>query len=127
MFLPPLGDTLRYAQPSVKDGQFAIAKVNGTIRLVQVSLATPASALTTVDVKIFRHEFIHIFRYLECRTLHPADVHIIELIDDHRKTYEEDSDTVFLAKDVMERISKLTSRAPSAAYPQQHFSRMRRR
>jgi hypothetical protein len=72
-----------------------------------------------------RHEFIHIFRYLECKTLHPADVHIIELIDDRHKTYEEESDTVFLAKDVMERISKLTSRAP-LAHPQQ-FSRMRRR
>ncbi|KAJ7074971.1 hypothetical protein B0H15DRAFT_742909, partial [Mycena belliarum] len=94
--------------PSVDDGQFAIARVNGTIRLVQVSLATPASALSTVDVKIFRHEFIHIFRYLECRTLHPTDVHILELIEDRQKTYEEENDTVFLAKDVMERMSKLT-------------------
>ncbi|KAJ7746476.1 hypothetical protein DFH07DRAFT_748498 [Mycena maculata] len=118
---------LDYAhQLSVDDGQFAIAKVNGTIKLVQVSLATPASALTTVDVKIFRHEFIHIFRYAECRTLHPADVHIIELIDDHHKSYEEENDTVFLAKNVMERMSKLTSRAPFAAHPQ-HVSRMRRR
>ncbi|KAJ7096041.1 hypothetical protein C8R44DRAFT_813060 [Mycena epipterygia] len=121
----PMGELADYAQPSVDDGRFAIARVNGVIRLVQVSLATPASALTTVDVKIFRHEFIHIFRYLECKTLHPADVHIIELIDDHHKTYEEENDTVFLAKDVMERISKLTSRAP-LAHPQ-HFSRMRRR
>ncbi|KAJ7484331.1 hypothetical protein FB451DRAFT_1232152 [Mycena latifolia] len=112
---------LRYAVPAVDDGQFAIARVNGAIRLVQVSLATPASALTTVDVKIFRHEFIHIFRYLECKTLHPADVHILELIDDRQKTYEEENDTVFLAKDVMERISKLTSARP------QHFSRTRRR
>ncbi|KAJ7512394.1 hypothetical protein B0H11DRAFT_1660116, partial [Mycena galericulata] len=108
-----------YAQPSVEDGQFAIARVKGAIRLVQVSLATPTSALTAVDVKIFRHEFIHIFRYLECKTLHPADVHIIELIDDHHKTYEEENDTVFLAKAVMERISKLTSRAPLPAHPQQ--------
>ncbi|KAF7348614.1 hypothetical protein MVEN_01379300 [Mycena venus] len=87
----PLGGlTAGYAQPSVDDGQFAIARLNGAIRLVQVSLATPASALTTVDVKIFRHEFIHIFRYLECKTFHPADVHIIELIDDQHKTYEEE-------------------------------------
>ncbi|KAJ7245383.1 hypothetical protein B0H12DRAFT_974200, partial [Mycena haematopus] len=99
-------------EPAVEDGQFAIARVNGAIRLVQVSVSTPASALTTVDVKIFRHEFIHIFRYLECKTLHPADVHIIEPIEEHHKTYEEESDTVFLAKNVLERISKLTSRAP---------------
>ncbi|KAJ7306760.1 hypothetical protein B0H14DRAFT_2195574, partial [Mycena olivaceomarginata] len=97
--------------PTVDDGQFAIARVNGAIRLVQVSQATPASALSTVDVKIFRHEFIHIFRYLECKTFHPADVHILEIIDDRHKTYEEESDTVFLAKDVTERMSKLSSRA----------------
>ncbi|KAJ7154610.1 permease for cytosine/purines, uracil, thiamine, allantoin-domain-containing protein [Mycena filopes] len=123
-FPPPMGETLRYtqaAQPSVDDGQFAIAKVNGTIRLVQVSLATPASALTTVDVKIFRHEFIHIFRYLECRTLHPADVHIIELIDDHHKNYDEESDTVFLAKDheklqYVRREFDLSSLTISAGY-----------
>jgi hypothetical protein len=108
-----------------------------------VSQATPASALSTVDVKIFRsvpvrlgwanidiapsnrHEFIHIFRYLECKTFHPADVHILEIIDDRHKTYEEESDTVFLAKDVTERMSKLSSRAAMA--PPQQFSRMRRR
>ncbi|KAJ7669419.1 hypothetical protein DFH06DRAFT_1180906 [Mycena polygramma] len=116
---------LGYGEPSVDGGQFAIARVNGVIRLVQVSLATPASALTTVDVKIFRHEFIHIFRYLECKTLHPTEVHIIEMIDDHHKTYEQENDTVFLAKDVMERISRLTSRAPAPHI--QQFSRMRRR
>ncbi|KAJ7868628.1 hypothetical protein B0H14DRAFT_2346604 [Mycena olivaceomarginata] len=116
---------VRYGQSTVDDGQFAIARVNGAIRLVQVSQATPASALSTVDVKIFRHEFIHIFRYLECKTFHPADVHILEIIDDRHKTYEEESDTVFLAKDVTERMSKLSSRAAMA--PPQQFSRMRRR
>ncbi|KAK7059760.1 hypothetical protein R3P38DRAFT_2837716 [Favolaschia claudopus] len=106
------GPTVSYARPAIDDGQFALARVNGSVKLVQVSLGTPASALTTVDVKIFRHEFIHIFRYLECRTFHPADVHILELIDDGHKTYEEESETVFLAKHVMERISKLTSPTP---------------
>ncbi|KAJ7249432.1 hypothetical protein C8J57DRAFT_1356951 [Mycena rebaudengoi] len=122
---PPMGG-LVYGKPQVDDGRFAIARVNGAILLVQLSMATPASALTTVDVKIFRHEFIHIFRYLESKTLHPADIHVVELIDDRQKTYEEENDTVFLAKDVMARISKLTSRTP-APYPQQRFSRMRGR
>ncbi|KAJ6469375.1 hypothetical protein C8R45DRAFT_875434 [Mycena sanguinolenta] len=115
---------VRY-EPAIEDGQFAIARVNGAIRLVQVSLATPASALSTVDVKIFRHEFVHIFRYLECQSLHPADVQIIELIEDHHKTYEEENDTVFLAKNVLERISKLTSR--TLIPPSQKVPRMRRR
>ncbi|KAJ6608221.1 hypothetical protein B0H10DRAFT_2068667 [Mycena sp. CBHHK59/15] len=127
-FPAPMPPALCYTRqpPSVEDGRFAIARVNGSIRLVQVSRATPASALTTVDVKIFKHEFIHIFRYLESKTVHPADIQIIELIDDQDKTYEEENDTVFLAKNVMARISKLTSRTPFA-HPQQQFSRIRRR
>ncbi|KAF7318362.1 hypothetical protein HMN09_00345000 [Mycena chlorophos] len=90
------------------DGWFAIARVNGTIRLVQVSSATPASALTTLDVKIFRHEFIHIFRFLEFRTLHPSDVHIIERIPPRAVALDEsDDDSVSLARDVLARMSRM--------------------
>jgi hypothetical protein len=71
------------------------------------------SALTTVDVKIFRHEFITIFRLVEKTTLHPADIRILETIDDHSKRYEEENETVFLAKDLMERLRKMTDRGRS--------------
>jgi hypothetical protein len=64
--------------------------------------------LTFVDVKIFKHEFISIFRFSEYRTLHPSDISILESIDEQLTRYEEDSETVFLARDVMERMRKLT-------------------
>jgi hypothetical protein len=85
--------------------------------LTQLSLAsyaTPASALTTVDVKVFRHEFISIFRFAEYRTLHPTDITILEPIDEQLIRYEEDNETVFLARDVMERMKKLSTPRRSA-------------
>ncbi|KAF9486286.1 hypothetical protein BDN70DRAFT_870384 [Pholiota conissans] len=115
--------------PRTRD-YFAFARIKGDVCLVQgnlralrrfeccqvltaalccaASCATPASALTTVDVKIFKHEFISIFRFSEYRTLHPADISILEPIDDQLTRYEEDNETVFLARDVMERMRKLT-------------------
>ncbi|KIM42202.1 hypothetical protein M413DRAFT_53349, partial [Hebeloma cylindrosporum] len=90
------------------DGYFAFARIKGELCLVQVSYATPASALTTLDVKVFRHEFITIFRFAEHRTLHPADIAILEPIDEQLTRYEEDNETVFLARDVMERMRKLS-------------------
>ncbi|KAF5350972.1 hypothetical protein D9756_008252 [Leucocoprinus leucothites] len=92
----------------VDSGYFAFANIRGNVNLVQVSSATPASALTTVDVKIFRHEFINIFRFTEARTLHPADISILESIDDSMKHYEEDKETVYLAKELVGRVRNLT-------------------
>jgi hypothetical protein len=39
-------------------------------------------------------------------TIHPNDIHILEPIDDQWIRYEEDNGTVFMAKDVMERLRK---------------------
>ncbi|PPQ72500.1 hypothetical protein CVT26_003590 [Gymnopilus dilepis] len=94
-------------QPT-KDGYFAFARIQGEVFLVQASYATPVSALTAVDVKVFRHEFISIFRFSEYRTLHPSDICILEPIDHHLTRYEEENETVFLARNVMERMRKLT-------------------
>lgn len=76
--------------------------------MLTVSLDTPTSALTTVDVKIFRHEFITIFRLLETKTLHPSDISIIEPIDDFHTRYEEENETVFLARELMGRLQKMS-------------------
>ncbi|KAF8970412.1 hypothetical protein BDZ97DRAFT_1754003 [Flammula alnicola] len=94
--------------PHTSDGYFAFARIKGDVCLVQASYATPVSALTTVDVKIFKHEFISIFRFSEYRTLHPSDICILEPIDEQLTRYEEENETVFLARDVMERMRKLT-------------------
>ncbi|EEB93891.1 hypothetical protein MPER_07395 [Moniliophthora perniciosa FA553] len=100
--------------PSVDDGHFAFARIEGEVRLVQVSSSTPMGALTTIDVKIFRHEFITIFRLSETKTIHPADIYILETIDDRSKCYEEEKEMVFLSKDVVERMRKLS--LPAAVF-----------
>ncbi|KAJ3841747.1 hypothetical protein F5878DRAFT_531113 [Lentinula raphanica] len=98
-----------FTLPTIEKGRFAFARIQGEICLVQVSSLTPAqSPLTTVDVKIFRHEFITIFRLTSTTTLHPSDIKVIEFIDDQLVCYEEEKGTVFLAKNVMERLRKLT-------------------
>ncbi|KAL0566742.1 hypothetical protein V5O48_015260 [Marasmius crinis-equi] len=94
--------------PSVDDGYFAFAKIKDEVCLVQVSSLTPITALTTIDIKIFRHEFITIFRLLESRTMHPDDINIIEILDDRLKCYEEEKETVFLAKEAVQRLRKLS-------------------
>ena len=59
------------------------------------------------DVRIFRHEFITIFRYSHSATVHPADIHILSLIDSRCTLYEEDKGTVFLARDVTAQMQRL--------------------
>jgi len=71
-----------------------------------------ASALSTVDATIFAHEFINIFRFSHRTVMHPADIRVIDPIDDDSARYEEENGTVFLSRDVMERFSKLTVRRP---------------
>jgi len=90
------------------DSYFAFARINDEVYLVQVSCATPISALTTVDVKIFRHEFITIFRFSESKTFHPADICIFEPIDNRSTRYEEENETVFLARDLVARMRMMS-------------------
>lgn len=63
--------------------------------------------MTPVDIKVFRHEFVFIFRFVQFLTLHPSEITILETIDDNLTRYEEDG-TVFLARSVMERMGTLT-------------------
>lgn len=59
------------------------------------------------DVHIFRHEFITIFRYSHSASVHPSDLHVLYTIESRCTLYDEDKGTVFLAKDVMDRLQKL--------------------
>ncbi|KAJ7911310.1 hypothetical protein B0H13DRAFT_1875839 [Mycena leptocephala] len=100
--------------------------IDGAIWLVRVSLPTPASAFESapnlaaagVDLKVYRHEFIHIFRYLENRVLRPVDVHIIQRVDDRHRVYEEENETVFLAREVMEQMSGLMTEREPGEFPE---------
>ncbi|TFY58017.1 hypothetical protein EVJ58_g6677 [Rhodofomes roseus] len=91
--------------------RFAFAQVQGTVCLIQVPHShqgTMSSALVPSDVHIFRHEFITQFRFSHSTALHPADLHILEPIDEAHTLYEEEKGTVFLARELMARLQKLT-------------------
>lgn len=94
---------------------FALAQINGVICLAQMPPSTPgsaSSALSAVDVAVFAHEFINIFRFSHQTTVHPVDIHVIDYIDENSVSCEEENERVFLSKDVMERFSKLTVYRP---------------
>ena len=79
-----------------------------------------SSALMASDVNIFRHEFITIFRYSHSASVNPADMHILEAIEDRAALYEEEKGTVFLARDVVARMQKLAMDARRASAPPPH-------
>jgi hypothetical protein len=61
-----------------------------------------------VDVKIFRHEVATVFQLSHRVSLHPSDIQIVEHIDGAAMLYEEENETVFLARDVVQRLCKMT-------------------
>lgn len=122
-----LSPVFDFSIPATMGGRFAFARIKGDICLVQctfsayvspnchlnhciVSPSGNASAHSAVNVKIFRHEFITIFRYSHSDTVHPSDIRILESIDEEFTRYEEENGTVFLAKDLMERLRSMTDR-----------------
>jgi hypothetical protein len=90
--------------------QFAFARINSEVALVQIFTApeTVSSALAAIDLKIFRHEFIGIFRFSHCDSLYPADIMVLQQIDEASIRYEGDSGIVFVARDVMTQLRKMT-------------------
>ncbi|KAI0075972.1 hypothetical protein K474DRAFT_1574375, partial [Panus rudis PR-1116 ss-1] len=86
---------------------FAFAQIHGDVCLVQVS--NPASSLMFSDVRVFRHEFITIFRYSHSTTVHPSDIVIFEWLDEGHALYEDEQQTVSLPRDVMGRLQKLSA------------------
>ncbi|TBU31424.1 hypothetical protein BD311DRAFT_656682 [Dichomitus squalens] len=110
---PQVPSTLAPRSASPTKPTFAFARIKGDVCLVQVPHDSPAqgcmsSALMAADVHVFRHEFITLFRYSHRATVHPADMHILEPIEDHATLYEEEKGTVFLARDVVTKLQKLT-------------------
>lgn len=74
-----------------------------------VSLSTPPSSkVGTTEVKVFRHEFITIFRLSHSMSLSSSDLRILEPIDDEVLKYEEEKETVFLAKELVEQLRRMT-------------------
>ena len=68
---------------------------------------TLSSPLTPSDVKVFRHEFITIFRYSHSLSVHPSDLRLLCTIDEQSALHDEEKETVWLTKEVMERLQRL--------------------
>ncbi|KAL1740975.1 hypothetical protein HDZ31DRAFT_46410 [Schizophyllum fasciatum] len=110
---------------------FAFATIKDAVHLVQVCPSTPLTGLTAVDVKVFRHDCVSVFRLAGTLAVHPADLRILEVLADEGTLYEEHSGTVFLAKENIDRLRKMTrpvqphtarrrlsvARSPYSGYP----------
>ncbi|KIJ63184.1 hypothetical protein HYDPIDRAFT_93223 [Hydnomerulius pinastri MD-312] len=101
--------SVSFAAPSLSsqsdggsEAHFAFARVQGDVCLVQRTSTTPF-----LDIPIFRHEFVSIFRYSHSVHVHPTEVRVLEPLDTHAVRYEEDSGTVFLAKDLMSHLRRI--------------------
>ncbi|KAH9059515.1 hypothetical protein EDB87DRAFT_1621348 [Lactarius vividus] len=133
--LSPSSTTSPSSSITMQPRKFALAQVHDDVCLVQVcsSLAHESchSALSAVEAQIYAHEFITIFRYSHPAVLHPSDIRILEWLDEQSVLDEADKGTVFLARDVMERLRRLTDRRWSigvaATRPRSTYSRGGRR
>ncbi|KAI0036225.1 hypothetical protein K488DRAFT_33802, partial [Vararia minispora EC-137] len=66
------------------------------------------SALSAVEATVYRHEFINIFRHSHAALLHPSDMRILERLEPAAVARDEQAGAVFLARDVMARLGRLT-------------------
>ena len=66
--------------------------------------------MAPVQVDVFRHEFIAMFRWSYFATLHPSDIRVLEMIDDECVRYEEESGAAFMNREAIARMSKWSNR-----------------
>lgn len=62
------------------------------------------STSVMLNVSIFRHEFVSMWRFSHTVQLYPAEIGAFVALDTQSIRYEEDSGTIFLAKDLMWRL-----------------------
>jgi len=90
---------------------FAFVRLRGIVCLVRISSQAASSnvdsASILLDVSIFRHEFVSMWRYSHTAQIHPAEIKVLTVLDSHSVRYEEDSGTVFLAKHLMSHLKNL--------------------
>ncbi|PCH44771.1 hypothetical protein WOLCODRAFT_27030 [Wolfiporia cocos MD-104 SS10] len=111
--------SLPMSEPEPSKAQFAFAQIQGGVYLVQVP-PTPPSALLPSSVHVFRHEFITQFRFSHAACVHPAELHILEPIDERHTLYEADKGTVFLARELLARLQTLSRGAMGTAIGDRH-------
>ncbi|KAG1741442.1 uncharacterized protein EDB91DRAFT_1052557 [Suillus paluster] len=107
--------SISFATPSIltqawhleTDPRFAFARIKGDICLVQLHPIKSETSRESLGILVFRHEFVSIFQYSHDLRVSPEDIRILELLDEDRIRYEEDSGTVFLAKDLMAQLRRI--------------------
>ena len=65
------------------------------------------SGTPLLDIDVFRHEFVSIFRYSHSTRVHPLELRVFESLAEHAVRYEPDNGTVFLAKDLMAQLKRI--------------------
>lgn len=113
------------------DGGFAFARVQGEICLVQISRPPvpkmPAPA--TIDLAVFRHELVSIFRHSHRVRIPARDVRVLEPLEPGWVHHEPESGTVFLAKDLalrLRRMSDASATMRAAGYGRPGYGQRRR-
>ncbi|THH29698.1 hypothetical protein EUX98_g4469 [Antrodiella citrinella] len=120
---PSAPHTVSMSEPASAALPFAFAQIKGAVCLVQLTDPSGSSSpLMYSDVRVFRHEFITIFRYSHCTSVHPSDFQVLELLDGCCTAYEEDKGTVCLAREVMARMQRLASVGGGATAPHHAIS-----
>ena len=88
--------------------------------LLALVSSAPTSALLASDIRVFKHEFITIFRYSHSTSVHPSEIRVLEAVPELGAVYEEEKGTVFLAREVMERMQKLVAASRPAFGARRH-------
>ncbi|KAG6379674.1 hypothetical protein JVT61DRAFT_10195 [Boletus reticuloceps] len=92
-----------------QDPTFAFAKLQRDVCLVQLvgQSSIDPSGTPLLDIHVFRHEFVSMFRYSYSARVHPLELRVLEPLDDHAVRYEPDNGSVFLAKDLMAHLRRI--------------------
>ncbi|KAL0957996.1 hypothetical protein HGRIS_000171 [Hohenbuehelia grisea] len=139
-----------HARPAAHTGSFAFARIRGDISLVQVvslcqtspsssvsslsSLPSPSPppscsssvSHSTIVLKVFRHEFITIFRLSHALTVNSEDVRILECLADSALRYEEEQETVFLARDLVAQLNRMSTARYASKQTRYPYASVRR-
>lgn len=117
------------SSPSSPRPSFAFAQIGEEIVLVQrmyhtsVCIVTfvftdnpptslvsqPFSSLLVSDIRVFRHEFLTIYRYSHSASVHPSDIHVLKRLDDLCPADEDTPETITLPREIVSRFEGLSN------------------
>jgi hypothetical protein len=123
------------------ESRFALARIGHSVCLVErpcalrlrpshilTSVTAPAasSALAPLHVRVFAHEFAGVFRFAHVAAVHPAEFALLEALPPGAALADPaGGGAVYVARDVMARVARMTAPAPAPA-PRKPPARARR-